>query len=329
MKGFAWNNLKVLLIQVVCKLNKSIYELKQASLQWYLEFEEIIISMGFVENKIDHCIYLKISGNLGKAAFALGIEIRRDRSRKVLGLSQKAYIDRILSRFHMKNCKSGDVPVVNGDKLSLDLCPKNDLERESMKDVPYSSVVGSLMYAQVSTRPDIAFIVNALGRYHTNPGRSHWVTAKKVMRYLKKTRDYMLVYRRVDHLEVIGYTDSDFAGCPDDSRSTSGFIFMLAWGAISWKSVKQTLTTSSTMQAEFVACYGAATQTIWLKNFISGLKIVDFISRPLKIYCDNKAAVIYSKKNKYSSASKHIEIKILAVRDMANGEDIAIEHGYC
>ncbi|XP_060170759.1 secreted RxLR effector protein 161-like [Lycium barbarum] len=103
------------------------------------------------------------------------------------------------------------------------------------------------MYAQVCTRPDIAFIVNALGRYQSNTGRRHWVPAQKVMRYLKKTRDYMLVYRKVDDLEVIGYSDSDFGGCPDDLRSTSSFIFMLAGGVISWKSVKQTFTTSSTM----------------------------------------------------------------------------------
>ena len=107
------------------------------------------------------------------------------------------------------------------------------LEKDSMKDVPYPSVVGSLMYEQVCTRPDIVFIVNTLGRYQINPGKSHWVAAKKVMRYLKKTRDYMLMYKRVDDLEIIGYTNSDFAGCPDDLRSTSEFIFMVVGGAIS------------------------------------------------------------------------------------------------
>ncbi|KAF3620293.1 hypothetical protein FXO38_32441 [Capsicum annuum] len=241
----------------------------------YLKYEEIMTSMEFVENNIDHCIYLKISENkfiiltlyvddillasnnsgllheikhslnkmfdmkdLGEASFVLGIEIRRDRSRKLLEFSQKAYIDCILKRSQMKNCKPGDVLMVKGDNLSLDLYPKNDLEKDSIKDVPYPSVVRSLMYAQVCTRPDIAFIVNALGRYQNNPGRSHWVATKKVMRYLKKTRDYILVYKNVDDLEVISYTDSDFARCLDDLRSTSGFIFMFVGGAISWKSVK-------------------------------------------------------------------------------------------
>ncbi|WKA07370.1 hypothetical protein VitviT2T_025208 [Vitis vinifera] len=98
-----------------------------------------------------------------------------------------------------------------------------------MKTIPYASVIGSLMYAQVCTRPDIAFIVNVLGRYLSNPGRDHWVDAKKVMRYLQRTKDFMLVYRRVDNLEVVGYSDSDFGGCSDDRKSTSGYIYVSWW----------------------------------------------------------------------------------------------------
>ena len=91
----------------------------------------------------------------------------------------------------------------------------------------HASVVGSLMYAQVCTRPDIAFIVGVLGRYLSNPRQAHWVAAKKVMRYLQRTKDYMLVYRKMENLEVLGYTDSDFAGCSDDLKSTLGYIFMM------------------------------------------------------------------------------------------------------
>ena len=123
--------------------------------------------------------------------------------------------------------------VVKGDKLSNEQCPKNDLEKDVMKTIPYASAIGSLMYAQVCTRPDIAFIVNVLGRYFSNLRRDHWVAAKKVMRYLQRTKDFMLVYRRVDNLEVVGYLDSDFGGCSDNCKSTSGYIFMLAGGAIS------------------------------------------------------------------------------------------------
>lgn len=95
------------------------------------------------------------------------------------------------------------------------------------------------MYAPVCTRPDIAYIAGMLGRYQTNPGLDHWKAAKKVLRYLQGTTDYKLTYRRSDHLEVVGYSDSDFSKCKDDKKSTSGYIFMLAGGPISWKSHKQ------------------------------------------------------------------------------------------
>ena len=135
-----------------------------------------------------------------------------------------------------------------------------------MKTIPYVSVVASLMYTQVCMRPDIAFTINVLGRYLSNPGHDHWVATKKVMRYLQRTKDFMLVYRRVDNLEVVGYLDSDFGGCSDDRKSTSRYIFMLAGGAISWKSIKHSLIASLTMYDEFVACYGASSQVVWLKK---------------------------------------------------------------
>ena len=178
----------------------------------------------------------------------------------------------------MQMCKAGDVPIVKGDKLINEQCPKNDLKNDAMKTIPYASVVGSLMYAQVCTRPDTAFIVNILGRYLSNSRHDHWVAAKKVMRYLQRTKDFMIRYRRVDNLEVVGYSDSDFGGCSNDRKSTLGYIFMLASGAISWKSVKQSLTAFSTMYVEFVACYNASSQAIWLRNLILELQVVDSIS---------------------------------------------------
>ncbi|XP_057720090.1 secreted RxLR effector protein 161-like [Arachis stenosperma] len=151
-----------------------------------------------------------------------------------------------------------DTPVAKGDKLSLKQCPKNDLERTAMHDKPYASALGSLMYAQVCTRPDISFIVGVLGRYLSNLGTDHWIAVKRVMRYLKRTKDYMLTYRRSENLEIIGYSDSDFVGCQDSRRSTLGCNFILAGGAIAWKSNKQTLVASSTMEAEYVACFEAS-----------------------------------------------------------------------
>ena len=293
---------------MVCKLKRSIYGLKQASRQWYLKFNDTITSFGFKENAVDRCIYMKISGSkfiflvlyvddillatndlgllhetkkflsrnfemkdLGAATYVIGIEIFRDRSQGLLGLSQKAYINKVLERFKMDKCSAGIVPIQKGDKFSLMQCPKNELEREQMNNIPYASIVGSLMYAQTCTRPDISFAVSMLGRYQSNPGLDHWKAAKKVLRYLQGTKDYMLTYRKSDNLETIGYSDSDFAGCVDSRKSTFGYLFLLAGGAISWKSAKQSVIAASTMEAEFVACFEATIQGLWLRNFISGL----------------------------------------------------------
>ncbi|XP_050896197.1 secreted RxLR effector protein 161 [Lathyrus oleraceus] len=166
-------------------------------------------------------------------AFVLGIQILRDHSRGLLGLSQRSYIDIVLDRFSMKDSKPGDIHVAKGDKFCLKLWPTMDLEKEEMHKVPYASAVGSLMYAQVFTRPDLAFIVGVLGRYLSNPDMQHWIAVKRVMRYLKRTRDFMLIYIKSDNLEIIGYSDSDFAGCTDSIHSIYGYIFLLARGAIS------------------------------------------------------------------------------------------------
>ena len=171
--------------------------------------------------------------DLGEVSFVLGIEIHRDRSRRVLGLSQRAYIDRILERFNMQDCKPGIAPVVKGDKLSLSQCPCTDLEKAQMKDIPYASALRSIMYAQVCTRPDIAFITGVLGRYQSNPEHNHWIAAKKVQRYLKRIKDYILTYRHVKNFELVGYSDADFAGYEEDKKSITGYIFTLAGATIS------------------------------------------------------------------------------------------------
>ena len=196
----------------------------------------------------------------------------------------------------MQNCSSNVAPVVKGDIFCELQCPKNDLEKKHMDKISYASVVGSIMYAQVCTRPNIAYVVGILGRYQSNPGIDHWKAVKKVLRYLQGTKDYMLTYRRTNNLEIIGYSDSNYAGCKDTRKSTSGYIFMLSNGPISWKSHKQSLIASFTMEAEYVACYKATCHAIWLRNFVSGLDVIDSIMRPLRIYCDNSVVVRFSKK---------------------------------
>nr|KYP45353.1 Copia protein [Cajanus cajan] len=136
----------------------------------------------------------------------------------------------------------------------------------------------------------------------------------------------MLTYKKSDQLQVISYTDSDFAGFPIDQKSTSGLVFMMVGEAISWKSVKQTLIATSTIETKYVACYEATCQAVWLKNLIYGFHIVESISRPLVIYCDNIAAVHFSQNNRSSTRSKHFDIKFLFVREKVLDFHTRIEH---
>jgi hypothetical protein len=136
----------------------------------------------------------------------------------------------------------------------------------------------------------------------------------------------MLTYRRSDTLEIIGYSDADYAGDRDDRKSTSGYVFTLAGGAISWRSSKQELVATSTMYAKFISCFEATRQVMWLKKFIPDLRVVNCIHRPLKMYCDNKPTVCYAHNNKSSNATKPIEIKFYAVKDRVQDNTISLKH---
>ncbi|GJZ47098.1 putative zinc finger, CCHC-type containing protein [Tanacetum coccineum] len=195
---------------LVCKLNKFIYGLEQASRQWYLKFDEVMKKHNFIKNQVDQCVYLKMSRenfiilvlyvddillasnnidllheskcflsrnfdmkDLVEASYVFGIEIHRDRANGKLGLSQKAYIERVLNRFNMQHCSPTVAPVIKGDVFGSHQCPKTEVEYEEMKRIPYASVVGSLTYAQICTRPDITYICGMLGRFQSNPSLLH------------------------------------------------------------------------------------------------------------------------------------------------------------
>ncbi|XP_052736599.1 secreted RxLR effector protein 161-like [Vigna angularis] len=195
-----------------------------------------------------------------------------------------------------------------------------------MESIPYALVVESLMYAQTCTRPDISFAVGMLGRYQSNPRMDHWKAAKKVLRYLQGTKEYMLTYRRSNHLEMVGYSDSDYAGCMDSRKSIFGYVYLLAEGAIFWKNAKQSVIATSTMEAEFVACFEATIHPLWLRNFVSRLGIIDSIARPIRIYCDNSVVVFFSKNDKYSKGAKHMDLKYLSIKEEVQKHRVLIEH---
>ncbi|RDX66209.1 hypothetical protein CR513_55043, partial [Mucuna pruriens] len=259
-----------------------------------LELHQMDVKTVFLNGDIDETIYMMQPKNF--VSNESKSMILRDRSQSILRLSQENYINKVLKRFNMKDSKLGDTLIAKGDKFSLKQCPNDDLERNEMQKIPYSSVVGSLMYLSDS-------------------GMQHWKAVKHVMRYLRRTKGHMLTYQKFEDLEIIGYSDSDFAGCQDSKCSTSGYIYMLTGGVISWKFVKQTLIAPSTMATEFVACFEASNHGIWLRNFITSLWVVNGIKRPLKIYCDNDSTVLYSNNNRSSTKSKFIDIKFLVVKE--------------
>jgi hypothetical protein len=150
--------------------------------------------------------------DLGEASFILGIEIHRDRRKRVLGLSQKAYLEKVLKKFSMHACNPMLAPIVKGDKYGNFQSPRNQYEIDQMKSAPYASAIGSLMYDQVCTHPDLAFVTWMLGRYQKNLGIDHWNGIKKSLRYIQGTKGLMLTNERSDSLKMVGYSDSDFVG---------------------------------------------------------------------------------------------------------------------
>ena len=344
----------------VWKLNKSLYGLKQASRSWNIRFDEVIKSYGFEQCQDESCVYKKSNGNvvvflvlyvddillignnvkvlsdvkvwlseqfqmkdLGEASYILGIKVIRDRKKRMLCLSQATYIDTVIARFNMQNSKKGLLPFRHGVPLSKDMCPKTQKEIEEMAKVPYASAVGSLMYAMLCTRPDICYAVGMVARYQSNPGQGHWTAVKHILKYLKRTRDYMLVYQS-DSLIPLGYTDSDFQADRDERKSTSGYVFTLGGGAISWRSVKQKCIADSTMEAEYVAASEAAKEAVWLRSFLLDLGVSRSMPSSITIYCDNAGAVANSKEPRAHKASKHIERKYHVIREIVKRGDITV-----
>ena len=181
------------------------------------------------------------------------MEIKRNRADRKLWLNQRKYIETILHRFNMQECKPVKVHIPVGVRLSAEQCPKTQEEEEDMSHVPYASVVGSLMYAMVCTRPRIAHAVGVLSRYMSKIGKEHSTGIKRVFRYLRGTTDHAICYQgraRLDRvLNVHGFVDVVWVGYLDQRRSTSGYVFSLFGGAISSMSKKQTIVELLTTKA--------------------------------------------------------------------------------
>src|SRR6266496_3274702 len=336
----------------VCKLQRSIYGLVQASRSWNLRFDEVIKTFGFIQVYREACIYKKVSGSsiaflvlyvddillignniellenvkeylnksfsmkdLGEVAFILGIKIYRDRLRRLIGLSQSQYLYKVLKKFKMDQSKKGFLPMLQGVKLSQTQCPTTAEDREKMKVIPYASAIGSIMYAMLCTRPNVCLAISLLGRYQSNPGVDNWNSVKNILKYPKRTKDMFLVYGGDKELIINGYVDASFDTDLDDSKSQIGYVFLLNGGAVSWCSSKQSVVAGSTCEAEYIAASEAANEGVWMKEFISDLGVIPNASGPMKIFYDNTGAITLAKESRFHKRTKHIKRRFNSIRD--------------
>ncbi|XP_074363907.1 secreted RxLR effector protein 161-like [Apium graveolens] len=185
----------------------------------------------------------------------------------------------------------------------------------------YRSIVGSLMYL-TATRPDIMFASSLLSRYMQDPSEVHLGAAKRVLRYIKGTVAYGIKYFKGEELKLIGFCDSDWAGCRDDMKSTTGFVFSFDSGAFSWQSKKQDSVAQSSAEAEYVAAALATSQAIWLRRI---LEDIDERQRnATEMLCDNKSAISMAKNPIYNSCTRHIAVKHHFIREKIEENEIKL-----
>ena len=325
----------------VCKLNKSLYGLKQSPRQWYKRFDSYMMELGYNRSPYDCCVYISklkdesyvylvlyvddmliaaklmcdiqrlkdlLSAefemkDLGATKKILGMEILRDRNQNKLFLSQKGYIQKVLNRFGMLSTKPVDTPFATNIHLTM-FAPQSKEDKEYMSRVPYANAVGSLMYAMVCTRPDLAHAVSVVIRFMRQPGKEHWLAVKRILRYLKGTYDGGLIYG--------GEAPSLIAGDVDSRRSMTGYVFALGNSVISWKATLQPTVTLSTIEAEYMALTEAAKEGIWLKGLVSDMGLHQ---DQATVYCDSLSAICLAKDQVDHERTKHIDVRYHFLRN--------------
>lgn len=335
----------------VCHLKKALYGLKQAGRQWHAHLFDTLEGFGFRKNisgdtsifikrhdggdpliilvyvddialfgvladistfKTQIAMRYKIS-DLGEITQFLGLHVVRDRSKKTLTISQGHYIQRILQRFDMLDCTPAFTPLAAGIKLEANPDETPDYQLRTK----YQQVVGSLMYAMLGTRPDICFAVNRLAQYGSNPSKLHLNSAMHVLRYLKHTQHYALLFGKNDCEELIGFTDSDWAADTDDRRSTTGYCYTFTGGCVAWQTRKQRTVALSSTEAEYMALTECAKHGQWTTQLLEQL---DFDVDPIPLFTDSLGAKAIAENPVHHGRTKHIDIRHHYVRDaVSNG----------
>ena len=339
--------------QLVCRLNKSIYGLKQAARDWNKTLDHWMKSYGLEASEADACVYTKrvagdilivltwvddliIAGSymrvidefkvaiskrfkmkdLGELKWILGMEIKRDRSIRRIEISQAAYIKQMLERFGMGECKAVGTP---GEGVLT----RSSTSEGGKPNKLYMSIVGSLLYAAMMTRVDIVFQVQALSRHLQSSKEEHMVAAKRVLRYLQGTKDLSLVYEAnkddCGKPSIVGFSDADWGGDHDTRRSTTGYLFKLGGGAVSWASKLQPTVALSSAEAEYMAVCAAVQEAIHLRQLMKDIGYTQ--GQPTIIFEDNQGCIALSANPVFHRRTKHIDIRYHFIRErIASGE---------
>lgn len=345
--------------QQICKLKKSLYGLKQAPRLWYKHIDSFLHTLGFASTHSDSNIYISRSyqmiillyvddlliispslanitkvkeslsrkyqmSDLGSVRQFLGIEINQVQHSGIQywAINQHRFISTILARFGMHSCRGVATPLDKG-KLLVKAPPEFMSTLTSQKE--YQKLIGSLMYLMMGSRPDLAYTVSTLSKFSSNPTPDHFSTGKRVLRYLQSTSTLSLAYIMNSETQLEGYSDSDWAGDKDDSKSTSGYLFSLSGAMICWKSRKQKLIAMSSTEAEYIALTEAAKEASWLRDLYTeiGSQLNLETSLPqgsIPIHADNQASIHLANIPRFHERTKHIGIRYHYVRT-------AIENG--
>nr|KAJ0211503.1 hypothetical protein LSAT_V11C400213080 [Lactuca sativa] len=335
----------------VYRLDKVVYGLKQAPGAWYETLTSYLLENGYRRGAIDNTLFIKNKGSdmvlvqiyvddiifgslneklskefaeimsqrfemsmMGKMTFFLGLEVQQQKSG--ISICQSKYISDLLVKYSLSDCKPAFTPVSKTDKIDAD--PTGTDVNHSL----YRGMIGSLLYLTAS-RPYIMFGTILCARFQANPKESHLMAVKRIFRYLKGTQNLALWYPRDSAFELFGYTDSDYAGCNLDKKSTSGGCHFLGNRLISWSSKKQTSVAISTAEAEYVAAGRCCAQLLWIQNQLLDYGI-KFSKTP--IYCDNTSAIQITQNPIQHSKTKHIEIRHHFIRDNVEKGKVVLEH---
>jgi len=344
----------------VCRLIKAIYGLKQSPRAWYRKIHTFFIEHDFIRSTQDYSLYINYDRkvlvlvyvddlvlaaanvkdiswikasltkafemtDLGELTTFLGLQVSRDRSKRLLSLYQEKYIDKILCRHGMQDARPSLTPLDPNMRFS----PKtqHQIEETGTKEVSlelYQSAVGSLMYAMLGTRPDIAYAVGLVSQFNHSPQWEHWIAVKRIFRYLVGTKTYALRYGTSNSSG--GYSDADW-GSGQDRKSVGGFVFLLNGSAISWSSKKQTSIALSTTEAEYMAMTQATKEIVWLRVLLEELGALAHITQMSQLYGDNQGALALARNPEYHARTKHIDIQYHFVRELVMVEKVFLN--YC